>query len=130
MNFKCGKENDKGGLLGKLIGRPANGSARHCCNNTGSDTLEEAHKSCPLVQQPAATHETVDAPHFRIGRGSSGLEHGLDNVHRGGETSGETASNGSSQAVGDRVVLFVGVHGGGNGLVCEKLQSGKRHRHG
>lgn len=49
------REKERGGdLLGKLIGRPANGSTWHRCDNPGPDTLEKAPETLSSIQQLAA----------------------------------------------------------------------------
>lgn len=116
-------------ILGELVSRPANGRTGHGRQDAGADTLEEALETLASKQQLAAGDEAVDIAQLSIRGSASGLEHGFDDVHGGGKSSGKTTSNSTSSAVGERIVLLGRVHRCRYGLIGEELEGRKGDSH-
>ena len=117
-------------LLGCFIGGPANGRTRHCRDDPRFDALEEAADAFSLIQQAAACHEAVHRSQLGICRATPRLEHGFYNVHGRGQRCRKASGHRTRRTVCEGVVVLLGVHGGGDGLVREELQRGEGHRHG
>ena len=117
-------------ILASLICGPADSGRWHGSDNSWLDTLEETLCSLSGVKELGTLNKATDVSQSGIRRGASGLEHGLDNVHRSGESSGETSSNSSGGAVSDWVVVLLWVHDGGDGLVGQELETVEWNSHG
>lgn len=115
--------------LGSLIRRPADSRAGHGSQHSGLQALEEALEALSPVEQLAPRNEAVHSSDLSVLSRATGLQHGLDNIHRCRKRSRETTSHRTSKTVCRRVVLLGGVHRGRYRLIGEELKRGERDRH-
>lgn len=73
--------------------------------------------------------QALGRSHFLALRKASGLEQGLDNVERGGDTSGESTGQTTCNAMGEGVVILLGVHHLRDRLVGNELGGREGHGH-
>ena len=108
---------------------PANSSAGHGGNNTGTSATQESLPAKLPLDNGCSVEQTLGRPDLLVLGQPSGLQQRLHNVKRGGDTGGECTRQTSRHAVRERVVILRRVHDLGDGLVGDKLSGGERHRH-
>lgn len=109
---------------------PADSSAGCSSDNSSLHTPEEALCTISSPDNTSSIEQTLGTSDLGISRATSGLQQGLDDIKRSGSGSGDTTSETTSSAVGQRVVARAAVHEFRDGLVGGKLKSGKGNSHG
>lgn len=108
---------------------PANGCTRHGRDNPGPHASEETRPAELTLDDGGGIKQTAHGANlFALGE-AAGLEEGLHDVERGGDTGGEGTGETAGHAVGERVVFHGGVHHLREGLVRDELGGGEGHGH-
>lgn len=115
--------------LGHLVRRPADGRTRHGRDNTRASTTQEPTPSELALDDRRRVDQTFSGAHLLVGSQATGLQQGLDDVQRGGDSGGEGTGQTTGDAVGERVVVLPRVHDLGQRLVGDELRRCEGDRH-
>lgn len=115
--------------LGHLIRCPADGGTRHGGDNARAHAAQETAPAEAVLDDGGRVPQAAcRADFFTFGQTTS-LEKGLHHVERSGDTGREGTSKTTCHAVGEGIVVSLGVHNLGDRLVGNELGRSEGHGH-
>ena len=115
--------------LGHFIGGPADGGTGHSRDDTGPHAAQETAPTKLALDDRRRVEETPSRSNFLTLGETTGLQEGLDHIERGRDTGSKGTGQTTRHAVSERIVLALGIHDLGDGLIGDELCGGKRHGH-
>lgn len=109
---------------------PANSSAGGSSDDSSLHTPEETLCTISSRNNTSSLEQALGTSDLGIGGATSGLQQSLDDIQRGGGSSGDTSSKTSSSTMSQWVVAVAAMHEFCNGFVSGKLKGGKGNGHG